>query len=312
MSETNEGWRCLWKARAHLGESTLWDERDGCIYWVDIEAPSVNWYHLQTEATGTWIPPQWISALALRQKGGFVASCADGFAYVNPRAGTYQPFCEPRTDKLRARLNDGVTDRKGRYWSGSCDNAQWNDSTTAEDKESSVRDFDVRNSGELYRLDHSGAVTCMQRDIVTSNGPAFSPDGKTMYFNDSLPRVTWAYDLADDGSLSGKRDFLLFDESHGFPDGMTVDAEGGIWIAFFESWVLRRYSAAGALLEERRLPVKQGLRPAFGGPGLSRLFLISGAVGFTEQLHAEQPLAGSLFEILEPGVCGLPEVPFGG
>jgi sugar lactone lactonase YvrE len=312
MSEANEGWRCLWQAKAHLGESALWDERDGCIYWVDIEAPSVNWYHLQTGATDSWVPPRWISALALRQKGGFVASCADGFAYVEPRAGTYQPFCEPRRNPTLARLNDGVTDRKGRYWSGSCDNAQWNDSTTAEDKEASVRDFDVRNNGELYRLDPSGEVTCMQRDIVTSNGPAFSPDGKTMYFNDSLPRVTWAYDLADDGSLSHKRDFLLFDESHGFPDGMTVDAEGGIWIAFFESWVLRRYSAAAALLEERKLPVKQGLRPAFGGPGLSRLFLISGAVGFTAQLHAEQPLAGSLFEILEPGVCGLPDVPFAG
>ena len=312
MSEHTEGWRCLWQAKAHLGESTLWDARDGCIYWVDIEAPSVNWYHLKSGATRSWVPPRWISALALRKRGGFVASCADGFAYVDPHAGLYEPFCNPLPNPKMARLNDGVTDRQGRYWSGSCDTAQWDDSTTAEDKESSVRDFDKRNNGELYRLDPSGQVTRMQDNVVTSNGPAFSPDGKTMYFNDSLPRVTWAYDLAEDGSLSGKRDFLIFDESHGFPDGMTVDAEGSIWIAFFESWMLRRYSATGSLQEERRLPVKQGLRPAFGGPGLSRLFLISGAVGFTPQLHAEQPLAGSLFEILEPGVCGLPEVPFSG
>jgi len=312
MASEGEGWRCLWEAKAQLGESTIWDERDGCIYWVDIEAPTVNWINLASGRKKTWVPPQWISALAIRAAGGFVASCADGFAHVDPERQIYAPFADPIADRKVARLNDGVTDRKGRYWSGSCDNNQWNDSTTAEDKEESLKDFDIRNTGELYRLDPSGAISTMERNIVTANGPAFSPDGKTAYFNDSMPLITWAYDLAEDGSLSNRRDFLKFEPHHGYPDGMAVDVEGCIWMAFFESWVLRRFAPDATLIEERKLPVRQGLRPAFGGEDLSRLFLISGAMGLSDEARAEQPLAGSLFELLDPGVRGLPNLAFAG
>lgn len=312
MDMEGEGWRCLWQAKAHLGESTLWDDRDGCIYWVDVEGPSTNWYHLESGEKGSWIPPMWIGAMALRAKGGFIASTRDGFAYIDPKAGKFEIFADPRPDAAISRLNDGVVDHKGRYWSGSCDSTQFDDSITVEDKEESVRDFDKRSTGELYRVDADGSITTMERNVVTANGPAFSPDGKTMYFNDSLPRVTWAYDLAEDGSISNRRDFLTFEEHHGFPDGMAVDVEGGIWIAFYESWVLRRYSPDAQLLEERKLPVRQGLRPGFGGANMERLFLISGALALSDEAKAQQPLAGSLFEILDPGVRGMPNVAFAG
>src|SRR6195952_4726119 len=170
-----EGWRCLWDAKAILGESTVWDERDGCIYWVDIEAPSINWFHLDSGRTGTWVTPTWISALAPRASGGFVASSSDGFAYVDPARQLHQPISNPKI----ARLNDGVTDSKGRYWSGSCDTSQWDESTTAEDKESTLGNLDARSTGELYRLDADGTVSTQEQNIVTANGPAFSPDGKT-------------------------------------------------------------------------------------------------------------------------------------
>jgi sugar lactone lactonase YvrE len=133
-----------------------------------------------------------------------------------------------------------------------------------------------------------------------------------MYFNDSLPRVTWAYDLAEDGSISNRRDWLKYSEDDGFPDGMAVDVEGGIWIAFYESWMLRRYSPDAVLLEERRLPVRQGLRPAFGGANMERLFLTSAANALSEEAKAQQPLAGSLFEILDPAIRGMPNVAFAG
>lgn len=307
-----EGWRCLWDAKAILGESTLWDKRDGCIYWVDIEGPSVNCYHLASGRKRSWTPPKWISALAIREKGGFIASSDDGFVHIDPERQIYAPFKDPIPDRCRARLNDGVTDRKGRYWSGSCDRAQWDDSTAAEDKESSLKDFDVRNNGELYRLDPSGEISTMERNIITANGPAFSPDGKTVYVNDSMPLVTWAYDLAEDGSIANRRDFLKFTPEDGYPDGMAVDVDGCIWMAFYESWVLRRFAPDASLVEERRLPVRRGLRPAFGGEDYSRLFLITGSQGFTAETFAEQPLAGGLFEILNPGVRGLPNMPFQG
>ena len=307
-----DGWRCLWDARAVLGESTIWDERDGCVYWVDIEAPTVNWYHLSSGHKGSWTPPAWISAIAVREKGGFIASCADGFAHLDPQKGIYLPFIDPLPDRRIARLNDGVTDRKGRYWSGSCDRAQWDDSTTAEDKESSLKDFEVRNNGELYLLDEAGMVTTMERNVVTANGPAFSPDGRTMYFNDSMPLTTWAYDVSEDGSLSNRREFLKFVPADGYPDGMAVDVDGAIWMAFYESWVLRRFSSGGTLLDERRLPVRRALRPAFGGENHERLFVITGSQGFTAETFKEQPHAGGLLEILNPGVRGLPSIPFKG
>ena len=308
---TGEGWTCLWEAKAILGESTLWDARDGCVYFVDIDAPSVNWLDLASGDRGSWTP-KWISAIALREKGGFVASCEDGFAHIDPKRQIYAPFAQPIPDPGVARLNDGVTDRKGRYWSGSCDISQWNDSTTAEDKESSLKDFDKRSTGELYRLDAGGKIETIERNIVTANGPAFSPDGRTAYVNDSMPLVTWAYDMADNGSLSNRRDFLKFVPEDGYPDGMAVDVEGCIWMAFYESWVLRRFAPDATLVEERKLPVRRGLRPSFGGENYDRLFLITGSAGYSSEKWTEEPLAGGLFEILAPSASGLPIVAFPG
>jgi sugar lactone lactonase YvrE len=308
----DEGCVCLWEAKAILGESTIWDHRDGCIYWVDIDAPSVNWFNLATGEKNSWAPPQWISAIALREKGGFVASCADGFAYLDPRRQIYTPFADPVPDRRVARLNDGVTDRVGRYWSGSCDVSQWNESTTAEDKESTLKELDKRSTGELYRLDPSGQITTVERNIVTENGPAFSADGTVAYVNDSMPLVTWVYDLAPDGSLSNRRDFLKFAPDDGYPDGMAVDVDGCIWMAFYESWKLRRFAPDATLVEERQLPVRRGLRPAFGGENLDRLFLITGSAGYSPERWASEPLAGGLFEIIGPGTRGLPNVPFPG
>jgi len=241
-----EDWRCLWAAKAILGESTIWDDRDGCIYWVDIEAPSINWYHLESGEKGTWATPAWVSAIAPRASGGFIASCADGFAHVDPKRQVYTPFVHPIPNPKVARLNDGVTDRKGRYWSGSCDSSQWDESTTAVDKESTLGNLDVRNTGELYRIDADGTISTQERNIVTANGPAFTPDGRTAYVNDSMPLVSWAYDVADDGALSNRRDFLTFMPADGYPDGMAVDVEGCIWMAFYESWMLRRFAPDGA------------------------------------------------------------------
>lgn len=302
----DKGWRCVWAANAQLGEGAIWDERDGCIYWVDIEAPSVNWINLATGQKKSWAPPQWVSALAPRGSGGFIASCADGFAYVDPERQTYSPQRDPIPDRAKTRLNDGATDRQGRYWSGSNDIERLNALITQGHSAAAT------GVGELYRLGADGDVSTMERGITVSNGPGFSPDGKTVYFNDTLCSVTWAYDLSGDGSLSNRRDFLKFGPEHGHPDGMAVDVEGCIWMAFVGSWVLRRFSPDAVLLEERKLPVNQGLRPAFGGENHSRLFLISGVIGLSDEARTAQPLAGSLFEILEPGVSGLPVVPFAG
>lgn len=306
------GWRCLYEAKAVLGESTVWDARDGRIYWVDIENPGIYWYDLVGGQAGGWAAPAWISAIAPRRSGGFIASCADGIAHVDPARDRYEPLFHPVPDPAKARLNDGVTDGAGRYWTGSCDSAQWDESTTADDKESTLGQLDTRNTGELYCIDANGTFSTQERNIVTENGPAFSPDGKIAYVNDSMPLVTWAYDVDEAGNLKNRRDFLKFQPDDGYPDGMAVDVDGHIWIAFYESWKLRRFSPDGSLAEERQLPVRRGLRPAFGGADFSRLFLITGSQGYDGARFAQEPLAGGLFEILDVATPGVPTVPYAG
>jgi len=314
MGDVSAGWTCLWEAEAFVGEGTIWDSRTGCIYWVDInpEAPTVNWLELATGKRQSWTAPMWISALAIREAGGFIASARDGLAFIDPAAGSFALFADPRPDPATTRYNDGGTDPRGRYWAGTCDVAQVEASITTEDKESSLGDMDARKSGALFVVDENRAIVQADDGLVTSNGPVFSPDGRTMYVNDTMPGITWVYDVADDGSIGNRRIFQKYSVEEGYPDGMAVDVEGGVWIAFYEGWELRRYAPDGSLLDARRLPVRQGLRPAFGGEGYDRLFLMSGSIAMSAAAQREQPLAGALFEILDPGVRGLPNIPYRG
>ena len=303
MQLEGSNWRCLWKAKAHLGEGTLWDARDGCVYWLDVEAPLIRWLHLESGAQHSFVPPASVSALAVREQGGFIASTAKGFAIVDPAAGRFDPLVEPRADPAEARLNDGALDRQGRYWSGSVDNAVaggnpsgWNEG---------------RRAG-LYRLDADGRTAKLDGGFIATNGPLIGLDGRTLYLNDSLARTTFQYDLHDDGSLSEQQIFKVYDDSYGYPDGMTCDAEGGIWIAFFQDRYLRRFDADGSLLSQHELPVRQGTRPVFGGANLDRLFLSSASLSFKDQDWIDQPLAGSLFEIFAHGTRGAAVVMFKG
>lgn len=303
MQLEGPNWRCLWQAKAHLGEGTLWDARDGSVYWLDVEAPIIRWLDLETGAQNSYVPPASVSALAVRDKGGFIASSAQGFVVVDPAAGTFEPLVEPRDDPSAARLNDGALDRQGRYWSGSVDNAVAGGDPSG---------WKEGSRAALYRLDIDGRTCKLDGGFIATNGPVIGLDGKTLYLNDSLARATYQYDLRDDGTLGERRVFNSYDTSFGYPDGMTVDADGCIWIAFFQDRYLRRFDTTGKLVSKHELPVRQGTRPAFGGPDLDRLFLSSASLSFTDQDWIDQPLAGSLFEIFDHGARGAPAIGFQG
>jgi D-xylonolactonase len=304
-------WRLLWPAKAHLGEGIIWDDRDECLYWLDVDAPVIHSYNLPSGARRSWIPPFYISSIAIRQDGGFIAGSRDGFAVIDPAKGRFEALVDPRKDPSLTRFNDGTLDRRGRFWSGTMPVSLWGDTSTV-DREISASETEKRNIGELFRLDPSLTVTLLDTGYLASNGPAFSPDGRTLYENDSVQRLTYAYDLAEDGSLSGKRIHIHHDATMGLPDGMVCDADGGLWICYYDDIFMRRFGIDGKLIERRELPMRQALRPAFGGDKLDRLFIISGSFAFTEQTWLEQPLGGSLFEILNPGVAGIPTVAFAG
>ncbi len=277
---------CLWDAKAILGEGPVWDKRDGCLWWVDIKAPAIHRYDPATDSKTSFIPPLQVTALAPRAAGGFVAATSKGFASVDPVAGRYEPFTEFEPDRPHNRSNDGKLDNAGNFWAGTMDN----------------REQDA--SGALYRLGADRSWQRIDDGYRVTNGPAFSPNGRIMYHSDSALRTIYRFDIAPDGSVSGRRPLATFRNEHGYPDGMTVDAEGCLWVAFWDGWAVRRISATGEILTERALSVERPTSVAFGGPLLDRLFVTSATVGLNADALSAQPQAGGLFELMGHGAKG--------
>jgi sugar lactone lactonase YvrE len=276
---------------ATLGEGPVWVERDQALWWVDIKAPAIfRW----SEAGGVdrFTPPLWIGSLAPAARGGFVAGTERGLFRADPAAGLYEAIADPEALIPDNRFNDGKVDRSGRFWAGTMDN----------------REEDAR--GSLYRLDPDLSWRVIDDGYMVTNGPAFSPDGRTMYHTDSAKRLIYAFDLDASGDAFRRRAFASFREEHGHPDGMTVDAEGCLWVAFWNGWCLRRLSPDGEVLQVVDMPVERPTSCAFGGPALDRLFVTSARIGLSENALAVQPLAGALF-MLNTNVRGIADRAFG-
>ena len=283
---------CVADCKAVLGEGPLWVAREQALYWVDVKGRLV--FRMSKEgALTSWDTPFRIGSLAPRAKGGFVAGSERGLAFVDLEQERFEPFADPEPDRPGNRFNDGKTDRRGRFWAGTMDDAE--------------KQF----SGALYRLDPDLGWSRIDDGYKVTNGPAFSPDGRLIYHNDSARQTIYAFDLSDDGDVSNKRVFARFGDGDGFPDGMTVDAEGCLWVAFWDGWCLRRFSPAGECIRTMRMPVQRPTSCAFGGADLDRLFVTSARIGLDEKSLAMQPYAGGLF-VLEAGVSGLAEAPFAG
>ncbi len=283
---TSDATRCVWEIGAKLGEGPVWDARDGCVWFVDIEAPAIHRYAVADGAHASFAPPWRVSAIWPRAAGGFVAHGEAGFATIDPAADRYDLFHVTEPDRPGNRSNDGKIDPAGRFWSGTMDDAK------------------QAASGALYRLDCDRRVTRVDDGYAISNGPAFSLDGRIMYHTDTRERTVYAFDLAADGGVSGKRDFLRFgDETPGNPDGMTVDRDDCLWIAFWGGGGVRRYAPDGTLLGERRVPALQVTSLAFAGDALDRLFVTSAADGLDRR--GPHALAGGLFELIDPGATGI-------
>ena len=277
---------------AVLGEGPVWVAGEKSLYWVDIKGRKVFRLDRSGEVRH-WETPFGIGSLAPRKSGGFIAGTERGFANVDLDAGLFEPFCNPETDRPTNRFNDGKVDRTGRFWAGTMD------------------DLEQQASGALYRLDEHLTWFRIDDGYRVPNGPAFSSCGRLMYHNDSARRLTHVFDLDHSGAPLRRRLFKRHEEGHGYPDGMTVDSEDCLWIAFWDGWCVRRYSPAGDCLETIGLPVQKPTSCAFGGPSLSQLFVTSASIGLSSAERAEQPCAGGLF-MLDTGCLGLVDTTFQG
>ena len=283
------GYRVIERAtRDRLGEGPAWSARRGALFWVDILAPALRSFDLASGVVSTWDMPEKIGwAIECADDPRFIVGLKSGFARLDLDTMHIQHIGHPEPDRPHNRLNDAKVDRAGRIWAGTMD------------------DREVEAVGALYCLGPDLTWTRHDDGYGVTNGPAFSPDGITVYHTDSLDRTVFAFDLTD-GALLNKRVFLRFEDSWGYPDGMCTDAAGGVWIAHWGGGRVSRFSPDGRLDRSIALPASQVTSCTFAGAGLDRLFVTSAAVGVEDE-----PLAGALFEV-ESGAHGLAPTLFAG
>jgi sugar lactone lactonase YvrE len=284
--------QCVADVRAVLGEGPVWVAAESALYWLDIKGRKI----FRIDEAGQlreWATPFRVGSLAPRASGGFIAGTEDGIATIDLAENRFEIVATPEEHLPDNRFNDGKVDRQGRFWAGSMD------------------DLEREASGTLYRVDAGLECAVADQNYKVTNGPAFSPDGRLMYHNDSARQVTYLFDIDDDGNATGRRAFLQFQEGDGYPDGMTVDDERCLWIAFWDGWCVRRFSAAGEWLQTIELPVARPTSCAFGGAELDRIYITSASIGLDEATLAMQPNAGGLF-MVSPGARGLADIPFAG
>jgi sugar lactone lactonase YvrE len=273
-----------------IGEGPLWHPDEQALYWVDIEGQGIHRLDPASGAHVRWPTDLPVTALGIREAGGFVVATRDGFAFWTP-PGALTFIADPESDRPAARFNDGAVDRAGRFWAGT---------------------MSPTPTSSLYRLDPDGTVHTMETGITTANGLGWSPDNRTMYFTDSPAQVIYAYDFdLATSAISNRRPFVATSGEWGFPDGLAVDAEGYVWSARWDGGKVTRYDPTGRAVQELHLPVKHITSCAFGGPDLADLYITSAWSPLDDAGRAAQPQAGDLFRA-RPGVRGLPVSRFTG
>jgi sugar lactone lactonase YvrE len=278
--------------RVRLSEGPVWDVQNERLLWVDILVGAVHSLAPDTGNEHTWKLDCHVGAVAPRADGGLVVADQRGFSLLDEQAGSRaRPVAEILEPGLR--MNDGACDPLGNFWAGSMSYDQ------------------APGAGSLFRLDSAAQVSTVLHATTVANGLGWSPNATTMYFVDSGTGRVDAFDWAATGELTGRRRVVEIPRSTGVPDGLTVDADGALWIAIWGGGCVRRYNPAGELLQTIELPVSQVTSCAFGGRALDELYITTGAYDLSVVERREQPLAGAVFRS-RPGVRGLPATPYRG
>jgi sugar lactone lactonase YvrE len=275
-----------------LSEGPCWDNRTARLIWVDILAGRVHAIDPATGLRQMWEIGMPVGAVVPRSSGGWVAAVERGFAFYDDDWRPVGPVISAPEQPPRTRFNDGRCDPAGRFWAG----------TLGYDESPGV--------GSLYCLGVDHVPRRCLTGVTISNGLGWSADGSAMYFVDSGTGNidTLRFDLAS-GTAYERRTLVAIPPSLGVPDGLTVDADGFLWVAVWGGGCVRRYSPTGRLERSIDLPATQVSSLAFGGPHYSELFITTAAEGLDHRARAGQPLAGSVFRH-HPGVVGRPPTMF--
>jgi sugar lactone lactonase YvrE len=291
----------------HLGEGPIWDVEQGCLYWVDstgrrVGQPGIWRYEPRSGKLANWDVGRDIGAMALcRDAKRAILALDDGFYIYDLEKGGMDKVASVDDAPGRARLNDGKVDRRGRFFAGGMD------------------DKEELGICSLWRLDPDFSLTRLERGIVCTNGPCWSPDDKIFYVGDTFRHEIWAYDYdLRAGAIANRRVFASTKGDAGFADGSTVDAEGYLWNAQVISGDLIRYAPDGSVERKISMPVRNITSVIFGGEKLDEIYVTSMARVAHPAAHDHfaieakpQFAAGSVFRITGLGIRGLPERRFG-
>jgi len=267
---------CIWPLEATLGEGPVWHGTSASLWFVDIKGHKVHRYTPAGGKRASWDAPEQVSFLAPLADGRFVAGLKSGLHVFDPASGAFSLLHAVDPPHFDNRTNDAHVDAHGRVWFGT------------------MHDGESAETGALYCLD-GGTVHRRDSGYCITNGPACSPDGRTLYHADTLKRVIYAFDLAPDGHLSGRREFARIDSSTAWPDGLSVDSSGRLWVGLWGGWGAQSFTPDGKPDVFVRLPCANVTKVAFGGPGLCSMFFTTARKGLSAEALATQPLAGGLF-----------------
>lgn len=280
---------CVLPWGAQLGEAPIWHAAQQVLYWVDILKPCVCRFDPETGQNDTRDTGKLVSSVLATSGTNLLLATQDGTEWFDFDTGVFTPFVHPEAGVSGNRLNDAKVGPGGAIWVGS------------------MRLDASLPTGGLYRILRDGTVEVKETGISVANGLGWSPDQRTLYFVDTVPGVVYAYDTSPGtGTLSNRRIFATIPETEGRPDGLTVDGEGGVWVAIWDGWRVNRYLADGTLDRVIDLPVPRPTSVAFGGRDLSTLYITTARTRLPAATLSDAPLSGGLFACA-PGVTGIPD-----
>lgn len=273
---------CVVDIRALCGETPIWDERDGQLWWIDCPEAAIHRFSPESgrnERAKVELDSPHVGSIALVEGGGLLVLSGTGLWRHKPD-GTRALLARVETDRPENIPNDGKCDPQGRFWFGTM-HAQ-----------------SAKETGALYRYDTARGLVMMDEGFSCSNGLGWSPDGRTMYFVDMMPGHVLAYDFnGRDGTISNRRVFAKVDSSEGIPDGLAVDSAGNVWVAHWDGWCMSRYAPDGKRIAKIDLPIERPTCPAFGGADMRDVYVTSAAMDLDAARLAKGPLAGGVFRV---------------
>jgi sugar lactone lactonase YvrE len=282
-------------AKADLGEGPVWEPETACLYWVDIHAGRLHTFNPGDGSDRSIALGEYLGCAALRRKGGLVLGLRSGFATLVLPSNKLVRLINPEPQLPGNRFNDGKCDPAGRFLAGSMDDAE------------------IEASGSLYSLNPDGSVNTLLTGTRIANGLAWSPDTRTFYFIDTPTHnvMAYDYDLAS-GAIANARLAISVPAALGWPDGMTCDSQGQLWVAMWGGAKLTRWDpGSGDLLESIPFPALNVSSCAFGGPHLTDLYVTSARKEMAAGQLAKYPLSGGLFR-LRTNIGGQPTCAFAG